>query len=209
MGQVLAAQREHQHSAGIGVADQRSQQLAGLGMVMAGLGAAEGMGEGVQAVDGAGDQILVVPHEGFGAVVDAADGGDDPDLVADGGTAVLAAVAHESLRGRRDQWMYVGMVAVLDLAGQVGLDVVGVHPGAGHGVSGGMADGEAVLDDILACLDGSDGHLVALGDILNSGDGGVIHGDSGALGDGVQGNDHVIFGVDLNSDGHNKTISLI
>ena len=72
-----------------------------------------------------------------------------------------------------------------------------------------MADGEAVLDDVLACLDGSDGHLVALGDVLNSGDGGVIHGDSGALGDGVQGNDHVIFGVDLNSDGHNKTISLI
>ena len=138
MGQVLAAQREHQHSAGVGVADQRSQQLAGLGMVMAGLGAAEGMGEGVQAVDGAGDQILVVPHEGFGAVVDAADGGD-----------------------------------------------------------------------VLTCLDGSDGHLVALGDVLNSGDGGVIHGDSGALGDGVQGNGHVIFGVDLNSDGHNKTISLI
>ena len=45
--------------------------------------------------------------------------------------------------------------------------------------------------------------------IITSGDGGVIHGDSGALGDGVQGNDHVIFGVDLNSDGHNKTISLI
>lgn len=38
---------------------------------------------------------------------------------------------------------------------------------------------------------------------------GQLHGDSGALGDGVQGNDHVIFGVDLNSDGHNKTISLI
>ncbi len=89
------------------------------------------------------------------------------------------------------------MVAVLDLAGQVGLDIVGVHPGAGHGVSGGMADGETVLDDVLACLDGSDGHFVALGDILNSGDGGVIHGDSGALGDGVQGNDHVIFGLIL------------
>ncbi len=42
MGQVLAAQGEHQHSAGVGVADQRSQQLAGLGMVMAGLGAPKG-----------------------------------------------------------------------------------------------------------------------------------------------------------------------
>ena len=65
-----------------------------------------------------------------------------------------------------------------------------------------MADGKAVLDDVLALFDGSDGHLVALGDILDGGDGGVIDRDGRALGDGMQGDDDVIFGVDLNGDGH-------
>ena len=32
-------------------------------------------------------------------------------------------------------------------------------------------DGEAVLDDVLAVLDGLDGHLVALRDVLQRGDG--------------------------------------
>jgi len=162
------------------------------------------MGEGVQAVDRTSDKVLVIAHEGFSAVVDAADRGDDPDLVADGGAAVLAAVAHESLRCSRGQGVHIGMVAVLDLTGEVGLDVVGVHPGAGHGVGGGMADGEAVLDDVFALFDGGNGHLVALGDILHSGNGGVLNGNSGALGDGVQGDNHVILGVDLNGDRHNK-----
>ena len=202
MGQVLAAQRQHQHGTGVGVAGQRGQQLAGLCVVVAGLGAAERMGKGVQAVNAAGDEILIVAHKRLGAVVDAADRGDDPDLVADGGAAVLAAVAHKGLGGGRDQRMDIGMVAVLDLTGKVGLDVVGVHPCAGHGVCRGMADGETVLDDILPRLDGRDGHLVALRNILNSGDGGVVNGNSGALGDGVQGNDYIIGGVDLNGNGH-------
>ena len=84
---------QHQNGSSIGVAHQRSQQLAGLCMVVAGLAAAEGMGEGVQALDGAGDQILIVGNDLLGDVVDAAHGGDDPDLIADGGTAVLAAEA--------------------------------------------------------------------------------------------------------------------
>ena len=92
MGQVLAAQRQHQHGTGVGVAGQRGQQLAGLRVVMAGLGAAERMGEGVQPVNAVGHKILIVPHKGFGAVVHAANGGDDPNLVAGGCTAILAAV---------------------------------------------------------------------------------------------------------------------
>ena len=54
---------QHQNGGSIGVAHQRSQQLAGLCMVVAGLAAAEGMGEGVQALDGAGDQILIVGND--------------------------------------------------------------------------------------------------------------------------------------------------
>ena len=200
VGQVLAAEREHQNSSGIGVAHQSSQQLAGLRMVMAGLAAAEGMGEGVQAFDGAGDQILVVGNDLLGDVVDAAHGGDDPNLVADGGAAVLAAEAHEGLRLDLGQGSQIGrrVVAVLHLAGQVGVYVVGVHPGARLGICGGVADGEAVLDDVLTVLDGLDGHLVTLRDILQSGHGKAVHFHQRALGNGVQGNDHVVDGADMN-----------
>jgi len=200
VGQVLAAEGKHQNSGSIGVAHQRSQQFAGLCMVMAGLAAAEGVGEGVQALDGASDQILVVGNDLLGDVVDAAHGGDDPDLVADGGAAVLAAEAHEGLRlhlGQRGQ-IRGGVVAVLHLTGQVGVHVVGVHPGTRLGVSGGMADGEAVLDDVLTVLDGLDSHLVALGDVLQSGHGKAVHFHQRALGNGMQGNDHVVDGADMN-----------
>src|SRR5699024_7993851 len=97
---------------------------------------------------GAGDQVLVVPHQGLGAVVDAAHGGDDPDLVADGRPAVGTAEAQEGPGFRRGQRVQVRVVGIRHLAGKVGLQVVGVHPGAGGGVGGGMADGKAVLDDV-------------------------------------------------------------
>ena len=87
-------------------------------------------------------------------------------------------------------------------AGEVGVDVVGVHPGAGHSVRGGVANREAVLDDVLAVLDGGNGHLVALRNILHGGDGGIVDRNGRALGDGMQGNNNVILGVDLNGDGH-------
>ena len=96
------------------------------------------------------------------------------------------------------------MVAIFDLAGQVGVHVVGVHPGAGYGVGGGMADGEAVLDDVFAFLDGGDGHLVALGDILHSGDGGVVHGHGRSLGDGMQRDHHIVAGIDFDSKRHER-----
>ena len=202
VGQVLAAQGEYEHCARVGMAHQRGQQLAGLRVVMTGLGAAERMGKRIQAVDAAGDEILIIAHQRLGAVVDAADGGDDPDFVADSGAAILAAVAHKGLGCNRGQRMHVGVVAVLNLAGEVRVDVVGVHPGTGHGVRRGMADGKAILDDVFPLFDGNNGHLVALGDILDGGDGGVIDRDGRALGDGMQGDDDVIFGVDLNGDGH-------
>ena len=93
-------------------------------------------------------------------------------LVADGSAAILAAEAHEGLRlhlGQRGQ-IWGGVVAVLHLTGQVGVHVVGVHPGTRLGVSGGMTDGEAVLDDVLAVLNGLDCHLVTLRDILQCGE---------------------------------------
>ena len=75
---------------------------------------------------------------------------------------------------------------------------MGVHPGARLGVGGGMSDGETVLDDVLTVLDGLDCHLVALRDILQRGHGEAIHLHQRALGNGVQGNDHVVDGADMN-----------
>ena len=198
--QVLAAQMQHQNGGSIGVAHQRSQQFAGLCMVVAGLAAAEGMGEGVQTLDGTGDQILIVGYHLLGDIVHAAHSGDDPDLVADGGAAVLAAEAHKGLRLDLGQGSQIrgGVVAVLHLAGQVGVHVMGVHPGTGGGVCGGVTDGEAVLDDVLAVLNGLDCHLVTLRDILQCGDGKAVHLHQRALGNGVQGNDHIVDGADMN-----------
>ena len=89
-------------------------------------------------------------------------------------------------------------VAVLHLAGQVGVHVVGVHPGTVGGVCGGVTDGEAVLDDVLAVLNGLDCHLVTLRDILQCGDGKAVHLHQRALGNGMQSNDHVVDGADMN-----------
>ena len=50
------------------------------------------------------------------------------------------------------------------------MDVVGVHPSARLGVGGGVADGEAVLDDVLALLDGGNCHLMTLRDVFQRGD---------------------------------------
>ena len=208
--QVLTAQMQHQNGGGIGVTDEGGQQLAGLCVVMAGLAAAEGMGEGVEALDGAGDEVLIVGHHLLGDVVDTADGGDDPDLVADGGAAILAAEAHEGLGlhlGQRGQ-LGGGVIAVLHLAGEVGVDIVGVHPSARLSVGGGVADGKAVLDDVLAVPDGLDCHLVALRDVLQRGDGKAVHLDEGALGNGMQSDNDVVDGADMDRLRHSFSPTL-
>ena len=97
--------------------------------------------------------------------------------------------------------MNVGVVAVLDLAGEVSLDIVGVHSGAGYGVRRGVTDGKAILDDVFAGLDGRNRHLVTLGDVLHCGDGGVFHRHGGTLGDGMQRHDHVVGGVNFDGNG--------
>ena len=78
------------------------------------------------------------------------------------------------------------------------MHVVSVHPAAGSGICGGVADGEAVLDHVLTVLDGLHGHLVALRDILQSSHGKAVHLHQRALGNGMQSNDHVVDGADMN-----------
>ena len=68
-----------------------------------------------------------------------------------------------------------------------------------------MTDGETVLDDVLAVLNGLDCHLVTLRDILQCGDGKAVHLHQRALGNGVQGNDHVAKGTLVEVDGLSVT----
>lgn len=205
--QVLAAQMEHEDRSGVRVADQRSQQLAGLGMVVAGLAAAKRMGEGVQTLDAAGDEVLVIGDHLLGDVVDTADGGDDPDLVADGSAAVLAAEAHKGLRGRLGQRSQIrcGVVAVLHLTGQVGVNVVGVHPGARLGICSGMADGKPYLMTFSPFRMGFTAILWPLRDVFQRGDGQAVHLHQRALGDGVQRDHNIVDGADMNCLRHNNS----
>ena len=68
-----------------------------------------------------------------------------------------------------------------------------------------MADGEPVLDDVFVRVDGGNGHLVALGDIFNSGHRCTVHRHSGAFGNGMQGNHNIILGVDLDCKRHTES----
>jgi hypothetical protein len=78
------------------VAGERGENIAGSGEVVAELRAAEGMGEGVDAVDLAGVEDGGALGDLLRGARDAADGGDDPDLVAGADAAIGAVVAIEN-----------------------------------------------------------------------------------------------------------------
>ena len=181
---VFAAERQEQHAGGIGVTRERHQQTTRLGVVGTGLRAAKGMREVIDALERALDQILSLLAHSARDLVDAADRGDDPQLVARGGTAVGATEAHKGLglNGIHDRVR--GVVRVLDLTRKVGLHIMRVEPLTGLDVARHVSDGQAVLDDVLPRGNRTHGHLVALRDILHGHD--LAHAgnrDGGALGE--------------------------
>ena len=197
---VFATERQEQHAGGIGVTRERHQQTTRLSVVGAGLRAAKGMREVVDALERALDQVLSLLAHSACDLVDTADRGDDPQLVARGGTAIGAAEAHKSLglNGIYDRVRRV--VRVLDLTRKVGLHIVCVKPLTGLDVARHVSDGQAVLDDVLPRGNRAHGHLVALRDILHGHD--LAHAgyrDGGTLGERRQRNNHVIGRIDLDS----------
>ena len=197
---VFATERQEQHAGGIGVTRERHQQTTRLSVVGAGLRAAKGMREVVDALERALDQILSLLTHGACDLVDATDRGDNPQLVARGSAAVGAAEAHKGLglNGIHDRMR--GVVGVLDLARKVGLHIMRVEPLAGLDITRHVSDGQAVLDDVLPRGNRAHGHLVALRDILHGHD--LAHAgdrDGGALGERRQRNNHVIGRIDLDS----------
>ena len=95
---------------------KRHQQTACLGVVGAGLGTAKGMREVVNALQRTLDQILSLLAHGARDLVDAADRGDNPQLVARGGATVGATEAHKGLGLNRLNNRMRRVVSVLDLA---------------------------------------------------------------------------------------------
>ena len=197
---VFAPERQEQHARRIGVTRERHQQTTRLGVVGAGLRAAEGVRKVVDALERALDQVLSLLAHSACDLVDATDRGDDPQLIARGGAAVGAAEAHKGLglNGIHDRVR--GVVGVLDLTRKVGLHIMRVEPLAGLDVARHVSDGQAVLDDVLLRGNRAHGHLVALRDILHGHDlARTGDRDGGTLGERRQRNNHVIGRIDLDS----------
>ena len=111
--EVFAAECQAENAACVRMADQRGEKLSGLVEVAAQLAAAERMAPVIETVDGAGHHILVLLHDLFCDAVHAADDRDDPDLVADRGTAVFSTVAHEGLRSDFRQRINLMVIHIL------------------------------------------------------------------------------------------------
>ena len=150
-GVVLAAEGDDEDAAGVGMAGEGGEEVGRHLVVRAELRAAVGMREGEAAAGGG---------EAFAEAVDAADGGDDPDVVADADAAVGVAVGHDRGRGLAGEVGEVRLVAVLQHIAKVGGEVVDMDMFAGGDVARGVSDRHAVLDYGLAGSDGAAGVLV-------------------------------------------------
>ena len=199
---VLTPQSQYEYGTGIGVQTDVAQHTAGVLVVTAELGAA----------------VVVVPRKdlrfkigdlrfnffaellgkAFGDAVDTADGGYDPELVADTHITVLAAVATESdvLMGYGEGFAY-WLVGVFEGARKVGLEVVLVHPLACTEVGDGMSDGVAILDDILTLAHIADEYLMACWGVLEQGDGSAVDQDGIASVQVLKTDDDAVGGMDL------------
>ena len=130
--------------------------------------------------------------------VHAADSRDNPYLVADTHLPVFAAIAHEStvLIGDIEHY-FLGVVFIREQPRKVGLDIILVHPRTGLLVLAGMPDGEAIFDNILACLDVGNGYLMPCGDVFQYGDLLAVHFYNGTCRQGLYGYNHIVGRIDF------------
>lgn len=97
----------------------------------------------------------------------------------------------------------LGMIAVFQLAGEIGLHVVGVDPLARSDGAGGVADGEAVFHHLVVFGQAVQRHFVALGNVRFGGDP-FKHRPGG---DGLQGHGHIVLRVDVDEFTHMESSS--
>ena len=106
----------------------------------------------------------------LGNAVDATYSRHNPNLVAHAHVAVLADIALEGTALFLDMVDVTlgvnGLVGIFQRTREVGLQVVLVHPVAGLHVLTGVADGVAVLDDVLTLFDVLDQHFMSCRGVL-------------------------------------------
>ncbi len=116
----LAAEPDDQHAPGIGMAGERGEQCPGALEIVPELRAAEGMGEGMDAVDPAGVDRICARGDLPRGARDAADGGDHPDLIACADAPVRAGVTKETFRLRMRRVVALGAVGIGAAGGERG-----------------------------------------------------------------------------------------
>lgn len=97
----LAAQPEYQHTTCVRMTGQRCNQFARAIEIAAELRAAELMREGVHPIDATGKTRIGDTGNALCRAANAADGAENPDLIAGTDASVRASIAHERCHCRR------------------------------------------------------------------------------------------------------------
>ena len=118
-------------------------------------------------------------HEPFGDAIHAADGRHHPDLITHTDVAVLTNI---TLKGAvlflNAKFLVYRIVCVFECAGQIGLQVVLVHPVAGLQILTGVTDGIAIFDDVFSLFHVLDQYLVTCWCVLFDGNLLTVHLDN-------------------------------
>ena len=172
---VFASQADYEYGSRIGVKHHVAQDFLGILVVVAQLGATIVMRVGHDGIHAATAGLFAqVFSQLVGNAVYAAHSGDDPYLVADTYITVFAAIAFEGqFPVCNVQAGVYRIVGVVQQAGQVGLDIVFVHPVTLLPGFACMSDGVSVFDDVFAfsqifqCKFMSGGYVFVQCDVLS------------------------------------------
>ena len=128
--------------------------------VIAHLGAAEGVGEGVKSCYRALHKVLIVPDHLFSYGVYAAYRRYDPDVVSHRGAPVLTDKALEGPVICLDIGIGLVIIGIITFLREIRFGIVGMYPFSGLDILFCACDGEAVFDDVLAGFDIKERNLV-------------------------------------------------
>ena len=170
-------------------------------VVVAELRASVVVGEGEDAVDSfsAGLGVEAV-YDLLCDSVDASYGRDYPQFVAYAGLSVRAQITFKSaFSAFADAFLHGTTLdaGIVELSFEVGLYVVVVKKRSLSDVVAGMADREAVFDDVFILLDVGEGELVTCRNIRFQGEGHSLHIHVGSRLKGRDGYRHVVGRIDL------------
>ena len=165
---VFTTESENEHGGGVRVSRETRKNAAGVAKIIPKLGTSVGMGECLNPLDGTAGlapTLACARRNPLTGSIDAGNGVDDPDLIANGGTAIGAAVSLKghgitcSGRGRRACKILLGRFWNTCLT-QTTFQILRVDMLAGSDGRRGQSDGKTILPDPVSCVHGANGHLV-------------------------------------------------